>query len=386
MVKGEFFREQKEQSKIKTNILVKYFRAWAQIMKSNSTNPLAYIDLFSGPGYYDDGSQSTPIEILSLIINETNVDNEFIFRNRVMTLFNDVNRNFTESLKQSINSIKNIDTLRYYPQVFNEEIGINVIDQLRVLESGPKLFFIDPWGYKGLSLQLIGSTIKDWGCDCIFFFNYNRINMSLTNPSVKEHIDALFGVTRANKLRERIAEFSPKDKELSIVEEICDALQDVGGEYRLPFRFKDENQDRTSHYLIFVSKKFKGFEIMRDIMAKESSSNDEGVPSFEYSPASEIQPYLFSFTQPLQVLKDMLVTEFDRQTLTRDEIYQRHSPNRPYVKKNYTQAILELEAEGRCTITVRTKNRRQQGKLPKNAQITFEESDPSSQDQQLSLF
>lgn len=386
MVKNEFFKEQKEQSKIKTNILVKYFSAWAQIMKFNSTKPLAYIDLFSGPGYYRDGSQSTPIEILSLIINKTNAKNEFVFRDRVTTIFNDVNRDFTESLKRSIGSIENINTLRYYPQVHNEGIGINVIDKLRFLESSPKLFFIDPWGYKGLSLQLIGSTIKDWGCDCIFFFNYNRINMGLNNPSVKEHINALFGVTRANALRERISGFSPKNKELSIVEEICNALQDVGGEYILPFRFKDENQDRTSHYLIFVSKKFKGFEIMRDIMAQQSSSNDEGVPSFEYSPASEIQPYLFSFTQPLQALKDMLVTEFNQQTLTRDEIYQCHSPNRPYVKKNYTQAILELESEGRCTITVSPGKRRQQGRLPKDAQITFKESEPSSQYQQISLF
>lgn len=386
MVKNEFFKEQKEQSKIKTNILVKYFSAWAQIMKFNSTKPLAYIDLFSGPGYYRDGSQSTPIEILSLIINKTNAKNEFVFRDRVTTIFNDVNRDFTESLQRSIGSIENINTLRYYPQVYNEGIGINVIDKLRFLESSPKLFFIDPWGYKGLSLQLIGSTIKDWGCDCIFFFNYNRINMGLNNPSVKEHIDALFGVTRANALREQISDFSPKNKELSIVEEICNALRDVGGEYILPFRFKDENQDRTSHYLIFVSKKFKGFEIMRDIMAQESSSNDEGVPSFEYSPASAIQPYLFSFTQPLQALKDMLVTEFNQQTLTRDEIYQCHSPNRPYVKKNYTQAILELESECRCTITVSPGKIRQQGRLPKNAQITFKESEPSRQDQQLSLF
>ena len=60
--------------------------------------------------------------------------------------------------------------------------------------------FVDPWGYKGLSLRLINSVLKDWACECIFFFNYNRINMGLGNDAVKEHMDALFGEERAAEL------------------------------------------------------------------------------------------------------------------------------------------------------------------------------------------
>ena len=45
--------------------------------------------------------------------------------------------------------------------------------------------------------------LKDWGCDCVFFFNYNRISMGLGNEVVEEHMDALFGKERAEKLRER---------------------------------------------------------------------------------------------------------------------------------------------------------------------------------------
>ena len=60
----------------------------------------------------------------------------------------------------------------------------------------PTFFFVDPWGYKGLSLRLINSVLKDWGCDCVFFFNYNRINMGLGNDAVEKHMDALFGKER----------------------------------------------------------------------------------------------------------------------------------------------------------------------------------------------
>ena len=52
----------------------------------------------------------------------------------------------------------------------------------------------------------------------------------------------------------------------------------------MPFRFKMADADRTSHYLVFVSKKFLGYEIMRGVMANASSTKVDGVASFEYDP------------------------------------------------------------------------------------------------------
>lgn len=60
----------------------------------------------------------------------------------------------------------------------------------------PPSFFVDPWGYKGLSLKLVSAIIKDWGCDCVFFFNYNRVNMGVNNDSIKKHMISLFGEER----------------------------------------------------------------------------------------------------------------------------------------------------------------------------------------------
>jgi three-Cys-motif partner protein len=106
------------------------------------------------------------------------------------------------SLQQAIDSIPGIENLKYRPQIFKYEVGENIVKTFQERKLVPTLFFVDPWGYKGLSLQLINSVVKDWGCDCIFFFNYNRINMGLNNDAVKEHINALFGQVRADQLRE----------------------------------------------------------------------------------------------------------------------------------------------------------------------------------------
>src|ERR1700751_4456121 len=98
---------------------------------------------------------------------------------------------------------------------------------------------VDPWGYKGLSLKLINSVLQNWGCDCVFFFNYNRINMGLNNELVKEHMNALFGRNRAEALRAKLEKLSGDQREVTIIEELSDALREMGGNYVLPFRFRN---------------------------------------------------------------------------------------------------------------------------------------------------
>lgn len=211
----------------------------------------------------------------------------------------------------------------------------------------PTFFFVDPWGYKGLSLGLINSVLQNWGCDCVFFFNYNRVNMGLNNPAVREHMDALFGAERADRLRGEIAGIGPDDRENLILEELCAALKEMGASYVLPFTFKNEKGTRTSHHLIFATKHFKGYEIMKGIMAKESSEHHQGVASFEYSPASEQFPILAGLSRPLDQLAEELLTDFAGETLTMRQLYERHSVGTPFVGSNYKHALAEMEDQGK---------------------------------------
>ena len=63
MNNNSFFDESTEQSQVKSRIVAKYFWAWAQVMKKQA-NRIGYIDLYAGPGLYQDGSRSTPILVL----------------------------------------------------------------------------------------------------------------------------------------------------------------------------------------------------------------------------------------------------------------------------------------------------------------------------------
>ena len=104
------------------------------------------------------------------------------------------------------------------------------------------------------------------------------------------------------------------DRELFIIETISQSLKENAGQYVLPFRFKDERGTRSSHHLIFVSKNRTGYEIMKEIMAKEGTNLDKGVPSFEYNPATCHQSLLFEYSRPLDDLADMLMKYFAGKT------------------------------------------------------------------------
>lgn len=370
MVDNRFFEESREQSLIKATIVAKYFWAWAKVIigamrkyPELSRDKIAYVDLFAGPGRYKDGSASTPILVLKKAIEDRDI------RERLVTIFNDKNEGNKRSLETEIQSIPNLHLLKHQPQVLNEEVGDKIVQNLEQAKLVPTLCFVDPWGYKGLSLRLVNSVLKDWGCDCIFFFNYNRISMGLSNPFVVEHMNALFGQERADDLRDRLEGMEPFEREMTIVNELTIALKELGGEYVLPFCFKNERGVRTSHHLIFVSKHVRGYEIMKEIMAEYSSNKDQGVPSFEYNPADERYSLLFELTRPLDELVRMLPEDFAGKTISMKKIYEEHHMGKPYIKRNYKEALVRLEEEGKIVASPPAENRKK-----RYGKVTFADS------------
>lgn len=347
MVDTEFFDEPREQSQIKARIVEKYLWAWANVVIPTARkmgNRILYIDLFAGPGRYDDGTLSTPLLVLQKAIADANM------RPMLVTFFNDRDADSAGKLQAAIDALDGVEKLKYKPRVSNEIVGEEIEKKLAGIKLVPTFFFVDPWGYKGLSLGLIKSVLQNWGSDCVFFFNYNRVNMGLNNQAVRQHMDALFGADRAERLRDEIAGLDPDDRESLIVEELCEALRQKGAAYVLPFTFKNEKGSRTSHHLIFATKNFKGYEIMKGIMAKESSEHHQGVASFEYSPASERFPILHGLSQPLDALQGTLLRDFAGENLTMRQVYERHCVGTPFIDSNYKRALAALEAQGKIRV------------------------------------
>ncbi len=356
MITDRFFDESKEQSAVKTAIVSKYFWSWAKVImpqvQKGREKKIAYLDLFAGPGRYKDGTKSTPLLILEKAIEDEKMSQMLV------TMFNDKDGENAQDLQSAINRLPGIEKLKHRPVVRNKEVGSEMVKLFSSVHLVPTLFFVDPWGYKGLSLQLVNAVLKDWGCDCIFFFNYNRINMGLGNPMVQEHMAALFE-KRATVLRDKLEGLSPEDRESCIVEELCQALGAKQRRFVLPFSFKNDAGTRTSHHLIFVSKHVLGYSIMKDIMWKESSSHNQGVATFQYSPADKKFPLLFELQRPLDELEAMLLQAFAGRTVSMRDVFNQHHVGRPFVSANYKDVLKQMESKGviRCNPDVAARRR-----------------------------
>jgi three-Cys-motif partner protein len=374
-VADNFFDEQSEQSQIKAEIVAKYFWSWAKVIigaqkrfPDKSEGRVAYIDLFAGPGRYRDGALSTPAKIIEGAIEEPDLCA------RLVAIFNDKDADNSRSLEECLEALPGIEKLKHQPEVYTGEVGEDIVEEFERMKFVPTFFFVDPFGYKGLSLRLVNSVLRNWGCDCVFFFNYNRISMGLGNEFVEEHMDALFGKERADSLRKKfkMKDVQPWEREAFIVEEMMQALKDMGGQYVLPFRFRNDKGTRTTHHLFFVSKHFRGYSIMKDIMANCSSAKEQGVATFEYNRADERQPKLFELFRPLDDLEGMLLRNYAGRTLGITDIFESHSVGRRYVLKNYREVLCKLEQEGKIAIEPPCPPRRR-GTLAEHAKITFKQ-------------
>ncbi len=58
-------------------------------------------------------------------------------------------------LEREIQALQGIERLKHTPRIWNEEVGDQIANQFQSIRTIPLLAFIDPWGYKGLTLRLV---------------------------------------------------------------------------------------------------------------------------------------------------------------------------------------------------------------------------------------
>jgi hypothetical protein len=144
----------------------------------------------------------------------------------------------------------------------------------------------------------------------------------------------------------------------------------------LPYAFESPQSDRTSHYVVFVSKHQLGHRIMKDMMYNLSSDEGE-VRRFWYAPTRKGQlSFLLDIDNPysLPALKNLLMQSCAGKSLSVLTIYDTYTIDTPYTFRNVQDAILELEKEGRVTVDPpAAKRQKRQGRptLAKDKVVTF---------------
>jgi three-Cys-motif partner protein len=368
MPTATFFTDQSQQSRTKAQIVSKYFNAWSRAIcraARSRGEVIQYVDLFSGPGRYDDGSDSTPILVLKHAIANPNLHPLF------HAVFNDADPDKASQLREAIKDLQGIKLLKHPPVVHSEPVDYQIARLFERQHLPPTLTFADPFGYKGLSMRLIRGALKDWGCEIIFFFNFNRVNAAIYHPNdgVENHVCQLFEEYDAASVRDRLADLQPHEREGRLMEELAAAIKRQHAQYVLQFRFLNDSASRTSHHLVFATKSTLGCKIMKEIMAKESSWADGGLPSYTCSP-KPVQRSLFdSVRDPAAELAEELPKLFAGRELTVGEIYRKHGLERQHKEHHYKDALRRLEAAGK--VTVYSAKRRPAGTMADHVTIRF---------------
>ena len=367
-VEAEFFKKLREGSRIKQKIVTEYFVAYNRVMAPGPRAKVGYADLFAGPGLYRNREGATQKSI-PILVCESAI-REKLFREKVHLWFNDGDPKNYEQLKDAIREVPGLATLRYEPTIGNKIIDGRWSGKLNKLPV-PSLVFLDPCGYKGLSLKLIASVLGGFGNDCIFFFNYSRINMKLDLAIMNRSVDEFFEPERAKTLRAKIQNRSASDREDIILTAVKSSITEAGG-IPLAFGFKSDS-GRRSHYLVYASKNRKAAEMMKSILRSASSEVTEGVGSGEHDPrANEAARSLFS---GLYEVEDRLLSIFAGREVTFGALLEEEARTR-YPESNYRDAILKLESDGRVFVDPPAENRRlqtggQKRTLPKTVLIRF---------------
>jgi three-Cys-motif partner protein len=361
----EFYDEQEEQSAIKTAIVVKYFRPWTTIILSK-VDKVGYLDLYCGPGKFKDGTKSTPLLILEQIAGSERL------KDSVVTTFNDHNPVFIDDLKREVSHIVGIEELRYEPK-YSTDVGEAYEEFFENTKTIPLLCFLDPWGYKGLTRKLIEGIVKGFGSEVIFFFNYSRINAAIQNDLVEPHVGAIFGEERLVRLREVMKRLSPEARESLLMQELGMVFEEIGAPYLIPFRIQRESGQK--HYICFVSKHPKGYEVMKDIMAGLGIKDIDGVPQFQYLPA-KVQKELglqFDSESPILALPGALRQRFRGQALSVGEIFKLHNVGTPFIRPNYKMVLKAMEDDGEVVCDP-PKDKRKANSLADHVIVTFKQT------------
>jgi three-Cys-motif partner protein len=90
------------------------------------------------------------------------------YAERLVTIFNDKDEENVRTLEAAVGELPGIGNLAYKPEIWNEEVGDKIAQHFQEIRTIPILAFIDPWGYKGLTLRLVNASSKIGGVIAYF--------------------------------------------------------------------------------------------------------------------------------------------------------------------------------------------------------------------------
>ena len=354
MKEQNFFEKQTLSSKVKASIVSEYFPKYCSIIvRKHVPEKIGYLDLFSGPGMYEDGNPSTPILIARNCLKDEDL------KNRVWMVFND--KCYSEQLKENFNKEFPEGTFKYKPHFGHSTVGESQeINDFIVkntckgrFNEQPSVLFIDPWGYKGIETNVLSQFLSYWGNELFIFINSKRINPALENDKFEEPMRCLFP-NSYDKVKVEIRNKRTVSERLQFI------IDNLGKEYEAllksrvyytAFKFQEEDIETTSHFILHLTKNSRGFDLVKQIYNDFANVGTvfDGINTYTFDVKKIINPVEELFdtnSENIDALKNMLLEEYKGRTITSYDLFEKHQQNCLYSRSHYVKALRRLVEEG----------------------------------------
>lgn len=357
-----FFKNQTASSRVKASIVSEYFPQYCRIIRRRHEPELfRYIDLFAGPGIYEDGNVSTPIMLARNISQDSSI------KDKVQFVFNDLY--FIDELQANFESEFPSGTFPKGVIFRNKEVGKDEAiyqflerNTMRKDSRGkswnetPSLLFFDPFGYSGMRTSTLAKFLGNWGNEVFLFINTKRINPALENEQF-EDLMRLWFPKRFEKLKIEVRKQTSVPERLEfILENLHDEFAALIGSrylYTCAFRFQEEDSRTTSHYILHITKGVRGFDLVKNVYNKYANEDLElrGSNTYTFDPKKCVgYTSLFSDShEAVDALKHLLCREYSGRSLSAFNLFEEHQKTTRYCRDHYTIALREAVKEGLAT-------------------------------------
>ncbi len=327
-------------SEAKVKLFGDYIQKYLSIICNDGyTKAIHIVDLFCGPGVYENGGEGSPVIALKKVKQTFYqfIDKREVKSPRIHCHFNDID-------KEKINTLENHikENNLHYPNFGN--LNLITKDYLEIIEELPSKFrkfkdtkafvFIDPFGYKEIKAKHIlnlldcnnNSEVLLW-LPIQFMYRFSKSG----TPEVLENFNKELGIDK-EKLKNA----------WEYIYSLKNGFQKfIGNEYFVD-SFTLKKEENTVFCLFFFSSHIRGYEKMLE--TKWAIDNEQG-RGWKYDSG---QSTLFSILEPNRL--EALLLDYLKQPRTNGEIYE-YTLREGFLPKHSTQILKKLQSDNRLQIT-----------------------------------
>jgi three-Cys-motif partner protein len=340
----------------KHKILRYYLGAWFAIMAEGSPERrFVFLDGFAGRGRYNDGQPGSPLIALEVLLDHplferwSQKDFTFIFVEPDNGNFDNLCAELEGFWSDRGGQPSNVRVLTL-PQTF-EDAAEGILESLGGKSLAPTFAFVDPFGWKGLPLDVISRLLAYDKCEVFVNFMIDHVNRFVEVGDVQSSIQELFGTTAEHLPPEDVRGDDRRD---FLIELYGSQLkQRAGFKYVVDFQMIDM-RGRPLYHLFYGTRSLTGLDRMKQAMWKVDPGG--GVRFSDRVAGSLV---LFGDSLDPAPLKLALIEKFKGKTVAVEEIRDYVIAETPYASNHFNRPVLNpMEKEGLIRVVASSREKR----------------------------